>query len=118
MCPKCVQKLVPQDCKKLKNLFSIKSQIYLAEERTMSCKNKLIWNPQEFDIVKPEVVAAIKGAILDDEMDDETYYEREANFIFRSQWLIYLESSKVQVSSKVDKVVGNKDLQRFIAEYI
>jgi len=39
-------------------------------------------------------------------------------WLYRADLFIYLESSKVQSNSKVDEVVGNKDLRRYIMEYV
>lgn len=48
-------------------------------------------------------------------------YAEEERWLDRSNWLSYLEASEQktsQVNSKLDCVVGNSDLQRYITEYI
>lgn len=53
-----------------------------------------------------------------EEAEEEAYYKAEEEWMFRSSWLLYLEASKIQVNPTVEQVVGNKDLRRFIAEFV
>lgn len=55
---------------------------------------------------------------IDEYMEKMNTLEGMKYFIPRSDWLIYSLSSENQVNQKVDEVVGNKDLQRYIGEYL
>lgn len=55
---------------------------------------------------------------IDEYMEKMNTLEGMKYFIPRSDWLIYSSSSENQVNQKVDEVVGNKDLQRYIGEYL
>jgi hypothetical protein len=53
--------------------------------------------------------------------DPNAKYAREERWDDRRQWISYLEATESQASSKIDSVtqiVENKDLSRFIADYL
>lgn len=49
---------------------------------------------------------------------DKKEREREQRWEERFEFLSYLEESKEQVNERVNKIVDNSDLRRFITEYI